>query len=150
MSTITVHTPAPVTVDIANTTSSARRPLWRVGARAGLLAAAVTTAVAAVALGAGVPLEIDGEQIPLVGFAQMTLMATAVGVLIAKALGRWSATPRRRFVAVTIALTALSVVPDLMMPATTMATRLVLIATHVVAAAVVIPALARRLDDHRA
>jgi hypothetical protein len=72
-------------------------------------------------------------------------MATAIGVLLAKALQRWSARPGRTFVVATVALTVLSVVPDLTMAGITTASRVVLVATHVVAAAVVIPALARRL-----
>lgn len=121
-------------------------PMWRAGVRYGLYAAVATTVMAAVALGVDVPVEIEGEQIPLLGFAQMTLLATAVGVLLAKGLRRWTTNARRNFVAATVALTALSIVPDLTMPATT-ATRVVLIATHLVAAAIVIPALARRLSD---
>lgn len=153
MSTITVTATVPVA---AASTSSAPaavavarpRSLWRTGVRAGIAAAVATTAVAAVALGADVPLEVDGEQIPLLGFAQATLMATAVGVLLAKALSRWTARPSRNFVAATVALTALSIVPDLTVAAST-ATRVVLVVTHLVAAAIVIPAVARCLPQRR-
>jgi hypothetical protein len=131
-------------ITTATTTESRPRPLWRTGARAGLVAAVATTAVAAVALAAGVPVAIEGEQIPVLGFAQLTLMGAAVGVGLAKALARWASRPRRTFMTTTVALTALSIVPDLMVSATT-ATKLVLIATHLVAAAIVIPALADRL-----
>ena len=92
------------------------------------------------------PLALDGEQIPLAGFAQMTLLGAAIGVVLAKALSRWSAMPRRTFVAATVALTALSTVPDLAAPATA-ASKIVLIATHLVAATIVIPAMAGRLAD---
>jgi hypothetical protein len=141
MSVTTTATAAPVAE--ARTT-----PLWRTGARAGIFAAVATTAMAAVALGADVPLEIDGEQIPLLGFAQMTLLCTAIGVVLAKALIRWTAKPQHKFVAVTVALTAMSIVPDLTAPASA-ATKAVLIATHVVAAAIVIPAVAKRLPVAR-
>jgi hypothetical protein len=76
----------------------------------------------------------------------LTLLCTAIGVVLAKALARWAATPRRTFTAATVALTVLSIVPDLIAPATA-ATKLVLMATHVVAAAIVIPAVAGRLPD---
>jgi hypothetical protein len=136
---------ATTTAAAVQTTSEIRTtPLWRTGSHAGLVAALATTLVAAVAMAADVPLEIDGQQIPLVGFAQLTLMATAVGVLVSKAVARWSARPQRTFIAATVALTALSFVPDLAIPATA-ATRVVLIATHLVAAAIVIPAVAGRL-----
>jgi hypothetical protein len=143
--TMTAAPTAPAALD--TTTSRPRTSrAWRTGARAGVLAAAATTGVAALALAAGVPLEVDGEQIPLAGFAQLTLMSTVVGVLLATALGRWAARPQRTFTAAAIALTAVSFVPDLVIDASP-ATKLVLIATHVVAAAIVIPALAGRLPE---
>jgi hypothetical protein len=144
--TATPTTTIPTTNTIP-TTESRHTPLWRSGALAGVAAAVATTAIAGVALAAQVPVAVEGEQIPLAGFAQLTLMCTAVGILLAKAMARWAAKPRRTFTAVAVALTALSIVPDLTMPATT-ATRIVLVATHLVAAAIVIPVIARRLPDH--
>jgi hypothetical protein len=122
------------------------KPLWRVGARYGIVAAVATTVIAAVALAADVPLAVDGEQIPVAGFAQMTLLGAALGVLLAKGLRRWSAHAQRRFVQTTVAMTALSLVPDLAMDFTT-ASKAVLVATHLTAAAIIIPALSRRLAD---
>jgi hypothetical protein len=136
--------PVPTTTDEATETRSPS--LWRAGLRSGLVAGAATSVVAAVALAAGVPLEIAGEQIPVLGFAQLTLMSTVLGVLLAAALRRWARQPERTFVVAALALTGLSFVPDVTADATT-ATKLVLIATHVVAASIVIPALARRLAD---
>ena len=118
--------------------------LWRAGALAGGLAAVATTTVAAVALAVDVPVEVGGESIPLLGFAQLTLVCTLLGVLIAKGARRWAARPSTAFVRTTVALTALSIVPDLTADATS-ATKVTLILTHLVAAAIVIPALARRL-----
>jgi len=118
--------------------------LWRAGAIAGGVAAVATTVVAAVALALDVPLEIAGEQIPLAGFAQMTLVCTLLGVLIAKGARRWAARPQTAFVRTTVALTALSLVPDVTADATT-ATIATLMLTHLVAAAIVIPRLADRL-----
>jgi hypothetical protein len=141
-------TAAPTDPTTIGTTSSDSRTtrVWRTGASAGVLTAVATTGVAAVALAAGVPLEVDGEQVPLAGFAQLTLLCTVAGILLATGLGRGAARPRRTFTATAVALTALSFVPDLVIDAST-ATTLVLIATHVVAAAVVIPALAARLPE---
>ena len=145
--TATVAVTNPTVAEPRTTTTESRpTPLWRTGATAGVVAAVATTVVAAVALAADVPLALDGEQIPLAGFAQMTLLGAAIGVVLAKALSRWSAMPRRTFVAATVALTALSTVPDLAAPATA-ASKIVLIATHLVAAAIVIPAVAGRLAD---
>jgi hypothetical protein len=100
--------------------------------------------VAAAASAADVPLEVAGEAIPLAGFFQVTLVCVAVGVLLARVIGRRAADPVRTWVRTSVALTAVSVVPDLTADATT-ATKVVLMATHVVAAAVVIPAIAARL-----
>ncbi|MQA98162.1 MAG: cell envelope biogenesis protein OmpA, partial [Streptosporangiales bacterium] len=52
-------------------------PMWRAGVLAAVAAAVATTAVAAVATGIGVPVEIDGAPIPLLGFAQLTLVFSA-------------------------------------------------------------------------
>ena len=153
MSTITAPTIAPA-VDTTTSATSATsvtsasagpKALWRVGARAGVVAAVAVSVVAGVALAAGVPLEVEGEAIPVAAFAQMTLLGTAAGVLLAKALQRWSARASQRFVAATVALTALSIVPDFTTAGISTASRLVLAATHVVAAAIVVPAIARRL-----
>jgi hypothetical protein len=61
-------------------------------------------------------------------------------------MARRSAHARDLFVKTTLALTALSFVPDVLADAQT-ATKLTLILTHVVAAAIVIPAIASRLAD---
>lgn len=140
--------PTVSSIDTTSQDQTQTSPLWRTGALAGIAAAVATTVVAAVALAADVPLEIDGEQIPLVGFGQATLMAVTVGFLLAKALVRWTAKPSRNFVAATVGLTALSIVPDFAIDATT-ATKLVLIATHLVAAAIVIPTVAARLANRQ-
>jgi hypothetical protein len=147
--TLTAAATTPTTTEPrtpSTTTEPRTTRVWRTGARAGAVAAVATTTVAAVALAVDVPLEIDGEQIPLTGFAQLTLLFTAIGVLLAKALARWTAKPQRMFTAATAVLTGLSIVPDLAITATA-ATKAVLIATHLVAAAIVIPAVAGRLPE---
>src|SRR4051812_26388014 len=124
------------------------QPVWKHGLAAGLAASVATTAVVAVARAVDVPVDAAGESIPILGFAQMTLLCTAVGILLARVIGRRSARPRARFLQVTVALTALSFVPDLTLDAGT-ATKVTLVLTHMVAAAIVIPALAGRLAERR-
>ncbi|MEO3826482.1 DUF6069 family protein [Actinomadura sp. B10D3] len=119
-------------------------PMWRTALVACVAAAVATTAIAAAARSAGVAVEIDDQPIPLLGFTQLTLLFSAIGVLLAAALRRWAPAPKRTFLAVTGVLLALSVVPDLLVSATT-GTRLTLIATHLVAAAIVVPLVAGRL-----
>ena len=136
--------PSPTT--ITEPAESETTPsLWRAGAAAGAVAALATTVVAALAVAADVPVEVGGEAIPVLGFAQLTLVGALLGVLIAKGARRWASHPHTAFVRTTVALTALSLVPDLTADATT-ATIVTLMLTHLVAAAIVIPALAKRLE----
>jgi hypothetical protein len=118
-------------------------PVRRAALTSGAVAAVATTAVAAVASAAGVPLEIDGEAIPMVGFAELTLFGAVLGGLIAAALNRYTAQPRGSFVVATVVLTALSCVPSVAFPPDA-ATKAVLVTTHVLAALVIVPALARQ------
>jgi peptidoglycan/LPS O-acetylase OafA/YrhL len=69
-----------------------------------------------------------------------------IGTILALVLSRRSAEPQRTFVRATIVLTVLSIVPDVLVDAH-VATKLTLALTHVVAAAIVIPALASRVSD---
>jgi hypothetical protein len=136
---------------VESTTGSAGpRSLWRTGALAGGVAAAATVAVAGAARGLGIPVETaPGTAIPILGFAQLTLFFTAVGVVLARALARRADRPRSTFVATTVVLTALSFVPDVLL-STDAASKLTLVTTHLVAAAIVIPALAARLAEQSA
>ena len=118
--------------------------MWRTGVAAGAVASVATFATAAVASGLDVSLKVSDKAIPLVGFAQLTFVFSLVGTILAVVLSRRASRPHHTFVATTIALTALSIVPDALADAQT-ATRLTLALTHVVAAAIVIPALASRL-----
>jgi len=138
----TALTSAPTT-PTTSTTVSGTRSLWRPALAGGAVAAAVTTAIATVAHAAGVSFEIDGEAIPLPGFAQMTLLGAMLGLLIARQCRR-AAHPRSTFVRITVALTALSVVPDFVMSFDA-ASRIVLVSIHLTAAAIIVPVLARRL-----
>jgi len=122
------------------------RGLVGTGLIATLAAMVATTLTAALAQAVGVDFEVPdgGEAIPLPGFAVVTGFFSVVGVLIAAALLRWSARPAERFVRTAVTLTAISLVPPLLSeadPATTAA----LLGLHIVAAAVMIPTLARSI-----
>ncbi|MDQ6724662.1 MAG: DUF6069 family protein [Actinomycetota bacterium] len=123
--------------------------LWRPGLTAGLAAAAATVAVAAVARAVfNVSLETaPGKAIPVLGFGQLTLFFTAIGVLIARTIRGRAGRPRSTFTRTAVVLTALSVVPDLLIPADA-ATKITLVLTHLVAAAIVVPALSSHLPEH--
>ena len=128
------------------THAPSNRQVRRTRAVAGVAAAVATTGVALTADAIGVPISIGGEAIPMAGFAQLTLFFTAVGVVIAGVMNRRARHARHTFVSTTLALTALSFVPDVLADAQT-ATKITLVLTHIVAAAIVIPSLASRLSD---
>jgi len=115
------------------------RDLVRSGALAGAIAAVCTTVVAAIASAADVSLEVDAKAIPIAAFAWWTLIGAAVGVVLARLLRQ-----RRRFVVVTAVLVGLSLIPAIAAPDDT-ATRAVLVGAHLLAAAIIIPTLGRRL-----
>ncbi len=122
------------------------RGLAGTGFIATLAAMLATTLAAALAQGVGVDFEVPdgGETIPLSGFAVVTGFFSVVGIVIAAALLRWSARPAERFVRTAVTLTAISLVPPLLSGANT-ATTTALLGLHLVAAAVMIPTLARSL-----
>ncbi len=128
----------------SNTRAHRRTGLWRAGAVAGVAAAVATTLIVVVARAADVAVAVQGARIPLAGFAELTLVGAVIGVVLAKSFARWTSQPQRMFVRVTVALTALSLVPDAIADSST-ATKLVLMLTHVAAASIVIPRLAARL-----
>jgi hypothetical protein len=122
------------------------RGLAGTGFVAAVAAMVVTTLAAALAQAVGVDFEIPdgGETIPLSGFAVVTGFFSVVGIVIAVALLRWSARPAERFVWTAGSLTAISLIPPLISGANA-ATIAALLGLHLVPAAVMIPALARRL-----
>ena len=124
----------------------ATRParVWTAGLASGAVAAVATSLTAVVAATLGEEIAIGGERIPTSGFAMLTMIGAVLGIAIAK-LCRRVRRPRKAFVAVTATLTALSIIPDVIADAT-WTSRLLLAATHLIAAAIVVPALARRLD----
>jgi len=143
------------------TEHTARKSVWKHGIVAAVAAAAVTTGLAYVASKAGVsfadphPVDPAKATIPLLGFTELTIVFSLIGLGLAAILARTARRPRRTFVATTLALLVLSVVPDfvaipaLMIPNWDTATSWTLAALHVVAAAIVIPVLAGRLATER-
>lgn len=131
-------------------TRSARRTLWLAGLASGAVAAVATTAVAGFADAIDHPLTVDGEMIPVLGFAQMTLIGAVVGVVLALVLRRRADRPQRTFTVTTWVLTALSCIPSVAMGAGDgVGNAATLVATHVIAAAIVIPVLAARIPTDR-
>ena len=137
------------TTSSAPASTSERQPVGKHGVAAAVVASVATTVLAAVASAAGVSFaDGTGASIPIGAFAQLTLVFSLFGVGIAAVMARKVRRPRPTFVRTTVALTALSCVPDVTFgfDAGSAAT---LIALHIVAAAIVVPTLARRLARTR-
>jgi len=136
-----------MSVTTATLTTSTTRPttsLRRTTVVAGVAGAAVVTVAAATLHAAGVSFAVDGEMIPLAGFAQMTALGAIIGGLLLAVLNRRSSEPRHRFLQVTGVLTVLSCVPSLALP-DGVASRVALVALHLLAAAIIVPVLARHV-----
>ena len=133
----------------STTGATDRQPIWKHGLTAAVIASVTTTALAAFASAVGVSFaDSTGTSIPLVAFTQLTLIFSLVGVGIAAVMARKARRPRSTFVRTAVALTALSFVPDLLVgfDAASAAT---LITLHTVAAAIVVPTIAGRLQGDR-
>jgi hypothetical protein len=146
MSTLT-QVPTRTTAGV--TPTAHRLPVWKHGVGAAVAAALATTVLAAIASAAGVSFAgSKGASIPIAGFAELTLVFSLIGVGIAALMARKVRRPRHTFVRTAVTLTALSFVPDLTFgfDAGSAAT---LITLHTVAAAIVVPTLARRLAHNR-
>lgn len=132
-------------------TTTPRRSVWRHGLAATVVAAAAVTCVAAIARALGVEFIALNDPkhvpIPLLGFVELTVVFSLIGVALAAILARTARHPRRAFVATTLVLLALSFIPDLtdVLVQWALPTKIALVLTHMVAAAIVIPTLARRL-----
>jgi hypothetical protein len=126
-----------------------RESVWKHGLGAAVVASIATTSLAAIASSAGVSFaDNSGAAIPTAGFTTLTLAFSIVGVLIAAVLARTASRPRSTFVRTALVLTALSFIPDLTYGFDA-GSAIVLIALHTVAAAIVVPTLARRLARAR-
>src|SRR3954454_19690496 len=133
----------------ASTPTALQQPVWKHGVAAAVVASVATTVLAAVASTAGVSFaDSTGVSIPIAAFTQLTLVFSLVGVGLAAVMARRARRPRHTFVRTALALTALSFVPDLTFgfDARSAAT---LINLHTVAAAIVVPTLAKRLTRTR-
>lgn len=140
MSTVTA---SPGTT-VKHVSSPLTRTLPRATASVGVLAAAATTAGAAVLRAAGVPLAAHGE-IQLAAFAQLTFIAAVCGGVLLAVLIRRSSAPAQRFVRITAGLTALScAVPAAF--ADTTASKIALVGLHLLAATIIVPVLGRRAN----
>ena len=130
-----------MSISITTPASSLRRTTIVVG----VVGAAATTALAAAIRAAGVHLAAHGE-IPLAGFAQFTVAGAVLGGLLVAVLNRRSAVPRRRFMQTVVTLTAVSCLAPIA-SGDDLSSKIGLVATHLFAAAIIVPVLARQITD---
>ncbi len=137
----TTATTAPETTRPTRPTRPAQaqgtRVTWKRGLATGVVAGLVVTAVAGAFQAAGHTLSVVDGPIPVASFAQLVLLSTVVGIVIARH------TSRATFYRATVALTVLSCVPDVAF-GDGFVSKAGLALTHVVAAAIIVPRLARR------
>jgi hypothetical protein len=114
-------------------------------------AGVVNTVIALIAKAADVPMQVKGfgadvrEDIPVYAYFVSTVFASVLGIGLALLMKRFGKT-QRSFMIVAGVLAGLSLLSPLFADAT-MATKVVLEVTHIVAAVIIIPVLARLLPS---
>lgn len=128
------------------------RPVWLVGLLAGVTAAVATELYGLIARATGVPMaagEIGAHtagSITVGMFAMGTLICTFSGTILALILARYASYPARTYARTTVVLTVISLATPLAAGATATSTKLMLAFAHLIAAAIIIPAVTHRLS----
>jgi putative copper export protein len=147
MTNTVTFTPASTSSGTAGRT---RRPVSQVSIAAGAVALVVIEAYGAIARAAGVPLRAaafgahTATQVNAGWLAFGVVLGTFWGTVLAVVFARHAARPARAFLVTTLPLLALSLTGPLTADATT-ATKVTLACGHLIAAAIIIPAVTRRL-----
>jgi hypothetical protein len=127
-------------------------PVWRVGALAALAAALATEIYGLAARAAGIPMKAGSigaataDPITVGMFAKGTVICTSLGTVLAVVLAHRASHPARTFARTAVALTVLTFASPAFAGDTAVSTKFTLAAAHVLAAAIVIPTLAHRLQ----
>ena len=120
------------------------RTLTRTTVGVAAVSGVVTTAAALLFRSAGVPLAVHGE-IPLAGFAQITILGAVIGGVLVALLNKLSSSPLRWFLRWTVGCTALSCIVPAVFAETT-ASKIALVALHLLAASIIVPVLVRHAN----
>ena len=133
----------------------ARRPVWQVSYLSGLAASVVVEAWGLAARAAGVPMRAAGlgsrhaTPVTVGMFAMGTMVVIFWFTFAVIAIARFAKHPERAYLRAALPLLALSLVVPLTAADTATATKLTLAAAHLIAGAVIIPAVAWRLSRPR-
>ncbi|TQL69715.1 hypothetical protein FB381_3628 [Nocardioides albertanoniae] len=133
---------------------AARMPVWLVSVTAVVVGAVVTGVYEVAARATGVPFDVAfpgsgvaPAAIPATGLAWAVAELGLVGVILAVCLARFAKRPRSTWKRTTLTLTAISCIPSLIAVTDSYATNIMLVVSHLVAAAVIIPTVAARLAE---
>jgi Family of unknown function (DUF6069) len=127
------------------------RPVWVVSAAASAVALVVTELYGLVARLAGVPMSAAGfgqakaGPVTAASFAMGVVICAFWGTVLAVVIARFASRPARVYLITTIALTAVSLFAPLSAADTATSTKLTLAVGHILAAAIIIPPVARHL-----
>ncbi|KAA2267088.1 hypothetical protein F0L68_00720 [Solihabitans fulvus] len=132
-------------------TAFGSRRVWLVSALAGVAAAVATEVYGLLARAVGVPMSAGSPGAAEAGpitvglFAMGTVICVFWGTVLAVLLARYAANPARTYLRATLALTVVSLASPLAAAHTAGSTKLMLAVGHLIAAAIVIPVVTRRL-----
>jgi hypothetical protein len=99
---------------------------------------------------AGVDFDSSLGEVPIAAFPMLTVYCSLIGIIIAEVTIRVAKLPRSTFQITAIVLTGLSLIPDVLpLFEFDLAFVGVLCLTHVVAAAIVVPMIASRMEERR-
>ena len=133
----------------------ARRPVWQVSYLSGLAASIVVETWGLAARAAGVPMRAAGmgshhaAPVTVGMFAMGTMVVTFWFTFAVVLMTRFAKNPERTYLRTALPLLALSLAVPLTAADTAISTKLTLAAAHLIAAAIIIPAVARRLSRVR-
>lgn len=146
----TVNTQAAV--GTSRRTTATAGPVWKVAGLASLGGLVVAGVYEAIVRAAGVSFEMgasaaDSKPVPAGGFVGFTAMVAVAGILLAVALARWAKRPGRTYAVTAWTVVALSLALPFLPPYMDGDTRVVLVLSHLVVAAAVVPVVAKRLGQ---
>ncbi len=134
---------------------SAGRPVWLVSVLAAVAAAVAAELYGLVARGVGIPMRAGNPggtiatPITVGMFAMAVLVAAFWGTLLGVVLAKYASRPARIYLRTAVVLTVLSLAGPLAAGHTALSTKLMLCGAHLLTAAIVIPAVTRRLQPQR-